>query len=92
MSVKFKPNNNWILLPNPAKRKTDSGIILDDATVNELKTNVLDVLAVGPNCTFVNVGDTVMVDPRGEGVVVEIDDVPHVLVMEHQVFGVMESE
>ena len=40
----FKPNGNWVMLPNPAKRKTESGIILDDATVNKLKTNILEVL------------------------------------------------
>ena len=51
--MNFKPNGNWVVLPNPAKKKTDSGIILDDATVNKMKTNILKVCAVGPNCLFV---------------------------------------
>ena len=55
----FKPNGNWVMLPNPAKRKTESGIILDDATVNKLKTNILEVLAVGPNCMFAKKGDRI---------------------------------
>ena len=85
----FKPNGSWVLLPNPAKRKTDSGIILDDASVNMLKTNILEVLAVGPNCTFTKAGDTIMIDPRGEGVIVELDGVDYVMVMEHQILGIM---
>jgi len=85
----FKPNGNWVMLPNPAKRKTESGIILDDATVNKLKTNILEVLAVGPNCMFAKKGDTVMIDPRGEGVMVEVDETEYVMIMEQQILGIM---
>ena len=28
----FQPYGQWILLPNPAKKVTDSGILLDDKT------------------------------------------------------------
>jgi|TARA_R110000851_G_scaffold59689_3_gene138090 co-chaperonin GroES (HSP10) len=87
--MNFKPNGSWVLLPNPAKRETNSGIILDDATVNKLKTNILKVLAAGPNCTFCKEGDTVMIDPRGEGVVTEIEGVDYVMIMEHQILGIM---
>ena len=87
--MNFKPNGAWVLLPNPAKRKTDSGIILDDTSVNMLKTNILKVLAVGPNCIFAKEGDTIMIDPRGEGVVVELNEVDYVMVMEHQILGIM---
>ena len=27
----FTPNKNWILIPDPTKTKTESGIILDEA-------------------------------------------------------------
>jgi len=87
--MNFKPNGNWVVLPNPAKRKTESGIILDDATVNKLKTNILKVLAVGPNCMFAKEGDTIMIDPRGEGVMVEIEETEYVMVMEQQILGIM---
>jgi len=30
-----------------------------------------------------------MIDPRGEGVMVEIDETEYVMVMEHQILGVM---
>tara|TARA_R110000787_G_C13235721_1_gene427754 strand:- start:400 stop:663 length:264 start_codon:yes stop_codon:yes gene_type:complete len=87
--MKFKPNGNWVVLPNPAKRETDSGIILDDATVNKMKTNILKVQAVGPNCLFAKVDDTVMIDPRMEALMVELDEKNYVMVPEHQILGVM---
>ena len=87
--MNFKPNGAWVLLPNPSKNETDSGILLDDKTAKTLSTNILKVLAVGPNCTFTKEGDTVMVDPRGEGVVIDLDDKPYVMVMEHQILGIM---
>ena len=85
--MNFKPNGNWVLLPNPAKRKTDAGIILDDDTVNMLKTNILEVLAVGPQCTFAKIGDTVMIDPRTEAVKCRLDSKDMLLVGEHQLLG-----
>ena len=87
--MNFKPNGAWVLLPNPSKNETDSGILLDDKTAKTLSTNILKVLAVGPNCMFAKEGDTVMVDPRGEGVVIDLDDKPYVMVMEHQILGIM---
>tara|TARA_R110002074_G_scaffold116259_1_gene247477 strand:- start:3516 stop:3779 length:264 start_codon:yes stop_codon:yes gene_type:complete len=87
--MNFKPNGNWVVLPNPAKKKTDSGIILDDATVEQLKTNILKVSAAGPNCLFVKTGDTVMVDPRLEALMVELEDKNYIMIPEHQVLGVM---
>jgi len=85
----FKPNGNWVVLPNPAKKKTDSGIILDDKTVNQMKTNILKVEAVGPQCFFANPGDTVMIDPRMEALMVELDGKNYIMVPEHQILGVM---
>lgn len=87
--MNFKPNGAWVLLPNPSKNETDSGILLDDKTAKTLSTNILKVLAVGPNCMFAKEGDTVMVDPRGEGVVIDLDGKPYVMVMEHQILGIM---
>ena len=64
--MKFKPNGSWVVLPDPSKLQTDSGIILDKKTAKSLNTNVLEVLAAGPQCHFAKVGETVMVDPRSE--------------------------
>lgn len=87
--MKFKPNGIWVILPNQAKKKTASGIILDDETVNQLKTNIIKVEAIGPMCTFAKVGDTVMIDPRMEALMVELEGEHWVMVPEHQILGVM---
>ena len=85
----FKPNGSWVVLPDPTITKTDSGIYLDDSTIeeNSKKSNILDVLAVGPQCVFVKVGDTVMIDPRTEAVKAVIDEKNYLIVGEHQLLG-----
>ena len=85
--MKFKPNGVWVVLPDPSKTKTDSGIILDKKTARAKSTNILEVLAAGPNCIFVKKGDTVMVDPRTEAVMADIEDKEYLLVGEHQLLG-----
>ena len=85
--MKFKPNGSWVVLPDPTKTKTDSGIILDEDTAKKQSTNILEALAVGPQCTFVKKGDTVMVDPRTEAVLGKIDGINYLLVGEHQLLG-----
>tara|TARA_R110002020_G_scaffold148212_1_gene324037 strand:- start:960 stop:1229 length:270 start_codon:yes stop_codon:yes gene_type:complete len=87
--MKFKPNGSWVVLPDPTITETESGIILDEASsiANAKRSNVLEVLAVGPMCTFVKVGDTVMVDPRTEAVKSRIEDKDYLIVGEHQLLG-----
>ena len=74
--MKFKPNGSWVVLPDPTISETESGIILDEASsiANAKRANILEVLAVGPQCAFVELGDTVMVDPRTEAVKCRIED------------------
>ena len=85
--MKFKPNGSWVVLPDPSKTKTDSGIILDEKTAKSLNTNVLEVLAVGPACHFATVGDIVMVDPRSEAVIIDVDEKQYIMISEHQLLG-----
>jgi len=87
--MKFKPNGSWVILPDPTITQTEAGIILDETTAaaNSKRSNILDVLAIGPMCTFVKVGDTVMVDPRTEAVKSRIDDTDYLIVGEHQLLG-----
>jgi co-chaperonin GroES (HSP10) len=87
--MKFKPNGSWVVLPDPTITTTESGIILDEATsIQEAKrSNVLEVLAVGPLCNFVKVGDTAMVDPRTEAVKAHIDTKDYLIVGEYQLLG-----
>ena len=85
--MKFKPSGSWVVLPDPSKTETDSGIILDKQTARAKSTNILKVLAAGPDCIFVKKGDTVMVDPRTEAVMADIEDQDYLLVGEHQLLG-----
>ena len=83
----FKPNGNWVVLPDPSKKKTDSGIILDEKTAKSITTNILEVLAAGPQCGFAKVGDTVMVDPISEAVIIHVDEKQYIMISEHQLLG-----
>jgi co-chaperonin GroES (HSP10) len=87
--MKFKPNGSWVVLPDPTITETESGIILDEASsiANAKRANILEVLAVGPQCAFVELGDTVMVDPRTEAVKCRLEDKDMLLVGEHQLLG-----
>jgi len=85
--LNFIPFGGWVVLPNPAAKKRKSGIILDDATSTRLRTNVLEVLGAGPDCRHTKVGDTVMIDPSSEAMVISIDDVSHLFVNEFQILG-----
>ena len=87
--MKFKPNGSWVVLPDPTITQTEAGIILDETSsiANAKRSNVLEVLAIGDMCTFVKVGDTVMVDPRTEAIKSRIDDKDYLVVGEHQLLG-----
>ena len=87
--MKFKPNGSWVVLPDPTITETEAGIILDEATAqaNAKRSNLLEVIAIGPMCTFSKVGDTVMVDPRTEAVKARIDEKDYLIVGEHQLLG-----
>ena len=83
----FKPFGAWIIVPRPDKKKTDAGIILDDETARQLQTNIVEVLAVGPQVTQCEAGDKIMVDPNTEAMLIHIDDVQYLFVSEFQVLG-----
>ena len=85
--IKFKPYGAWILLPDPTSNKTESGIIVDEKTARKLSTNVLEVLAVGPNCVSAKVGDILMVDPASEARRITLDKQTYLLLLEHQILG-----
>ena len=59
--MKFKPNGSWVVLPDPTITETEAGIILDETTAaaNAKRSNLLEVMAIGPMCTFSKIGDTV---------------------------------
>tara|TARA_Y100000361_G_scaffold113876_1_gene104294 strand:+ start:341 stop:619 length:279 start_codon:yes stop_codon:yes gene_type:complete len=87
--INFKPLRDWILLPDPRKTKTESGIILSEEASSKLVTNVLEVLDVGPETKNVKKGDTVMIDPAVAGMIIEVDEKTYVLVAEFHCLGIM---
>jgi co-chaperonin GroES (HSP10) len=85
--ITFQPYGQWILLPNPAKNVTDSGILLDDKTAGAITTNILEVVAIGPECKFCKKGDTVMVDPTVQARVLHLDEGEFIIVPEYNILG-----
>jgi len=83
----FQPFGAWIVVPRPDKKKTDAGIILDEETARQLQTNIVEVLAVGPQVTQCKKGDKIMVDPNTEAMLIHIDEVQYLFVSEFQVLG-----
>lgn len=83
----FKPFGAWIIVPRPDSKKTKSGIILDDETAKQLQTNIVEVLAVGPQVSQCVPGDKIMVDPNTEAMLIHIDEVQYLFVNEFQVLG-----
>lgn len=87
--INFLPTRDWIVLPLQRKDQTDAGILLTGGTENSLRSNILEVVAAGPKCEMVKEGDTVMVHPNSEGLIVEIDKKEYVMVNEFQICGVI---
>ena len=68
--INFIPTRDWVVLPLQGGNKTDSGILLSETAAKALRSNILEVIAAGPNCVAVKQGDTVMVHPSTEGLVI----------------------
>ena len=86
MAFNFHPTRDWVVLPIQEK-KEKSGIILAGGAERSLRSNILEVIAAGPSCENVKKGDTVMVHPTTEGLVIEVDGENYVMVNEFQICG-----
>ena len=84
--MNFIPTHNYVILPHEKEKKTKSGIILTQQD-NLTPSYVLPVLAVGPECRTVQVGDVVMVHPESKGLIIPIDGENHALISEHMICG-----
>ena len=80
-NLNFEPTRDWLVVPKPDKTVTDAGIILSDRSASALRSNVLPVLAAGPDCKC-KVGDIVYIHPSSDGVIVELNDTEYVMVNE----------
>lgn len=86
--IKFQPTRDWVVLPVQRKDKTDSGIELVGGAENSLRSNILKVVAVGPTCERVKEGQTVMVHPSTEGLIIQLEEGEFVMVNEFQICGI----
>ena len=88
-NINFKPTRDWVVLPMQRKDKTDSGIELVGGAENSLRANILKVVAAGPQCQMVKEGDTVMVHPTSEGLVINLEEGEFVMVNEFTICGII---
>jgi len=91
-NLNFIPTRDWIVLPLVSKDQTDAGIILPDSQKKSLQSNILKVLAAGPECIMVKEDDTVMVHPNTEGLIVTIDAIECIMVNEFSICGVIPDQ
>ena len=88
-NINFEPTRDWVVLPTQRKNKTEAGIILTGGAEDSLKTNILKVVAAGPQCQMVKEGDTVMVHPNSEGLIINLEDAEYVMVNEFMICGII---
>ena len=87
--INFIPTRDWVVLPVQRKNQTVSGITLHGGAENSLRTNILEVMAVGPQVQAVKEGDTVMVHPTSEGLIIDVEDKEYVMVNEFMICGII---
>ena len=87
--INFNPARDWVVLPMQRRDKTDTGIELVGGAENSLRSNILEVIAAGPKCELVKEGDTVMVHPNSEGLIINVDNKEYVMVSEFQICGII---
>ncbi len=87
--INFLPTRDWVVLPVQRKDRTDAGLILTGGAENSLRTNVLEVMAVGPQVQVVKEGDTVMVHPTSEGLIIDVENKEYVMVNEFMICGII---
>ena len=86
MAFNFHPTRDWVVLPIQEQQEK-SGILLAGGAERSLRSNILEVVAAGPSCENIKKGDTVMVHPTTEGLVIEVDGENYVMVNEFQICG-----
>lgn len=79
-----------LVAQNKTETKTTSGIIIDDASsLRDSKT--ARVIAIGPEVTTIEVGQTVLID-WSKGFVVKIEGIERVVVDEEFVVGIVNDK
>lgn len=87
--IKFKPSRDWVVFNSPRVQETDTGIKLLGNAQNAISSNIVEVLACGPQCDLVKEGDTVLVHPESSALIIHLEDKEYACVNEFQVVGVI---
>ena len=80
-NLNFIPTRDWLVVPKPDKKVTDAGIILSERSASALRSNVLPVLAAGPDCKC-KTGVVVYIHPSSDGVIIELEGTEYVMINE----------
>ena len=88
-NLNFNPLRDWVVFNLPTVEKTESGIIVPEQAQGSIATNIVKVLAAGDKCEKVKAGDTVLVHPNSEALVITIEGKKYACVNEFQVVGVL---
>lgn len=87
--IKFKPTRDWVVFASPRVEQTDAGIHLLGDSQKTISSNIVEVLAAGPTCDAVKVGDTILVHPETAALIIHIEDNEYACINEFQVVGVI---
>ena len=87
--INFEPLRDWVIFQPHLLDQTESGIIIPEQAKKNMSTNIVKVLAAGPKCEKVKVGDTVLVHPESGALVINLDGVEYACINEFQVVGVI---
>jgi co-chaperonin GroES (HSP10) len=87
--INFNPTRDWVVVPDPSVKETESGILLSEGSAMAAKKPTSTVVATGPQCAQIKVGDEVLVHPTAEGFFFEIEGKKYAAINEFMVLGVL---
>lgn len=88
-AINFNPTRDWVVVPDPSVKETESGIVLTGSAAMAAKKPTSTVVACGPTCVQIKVGDEVLVHPTAEGFFFEVDGKKYAAVNEFMILGVV---
>ena len=90
--INFNPTRDWVVVPDPSVKETDGGILLSEGAAMAAKKPTSTIVAAGPQCSQVKVGDEILVHPTAEGFFFEVDGKKYAAINEFMVLGIIPSK
>ena len=90
--INFNPTRDWVVVPDPSVKETDGGILLSEGAAMAAKKPTSTIVACGPQCSQVKVGDEILVHPTAEGFFFEVDGKKYAAINEFMVLGTIPSK